>query len=140
VPRRKSLLARLWTGRKSPISDRDFTVVDGRIDLRKAGSVEDPQKVLRLFEWIARHDLRLSTEAEITVESAIPKLRKWLSATPDLWEYLRGLRLLPYAAAALRAMHRLGLLNDFSRIPADRFSSHSRLLPSVWWTSTPGHH
>ena len=110
VPRRKSLLARLWTSRKSPISDRDFTVVDGRIDLRKSGSVEDPQKVLRLFEWIARHDLRLSTEAEITVESAIPKLRKWLSATPDLWEYLRGILLLPYAAAALRAMHRLGLL------------------------------
>jgi [protein-PII] uridylyltransferase len=110
VPRARSWLADFFSRRRKHLSDADFNVVDGRIHLRQASSVQDPEKMFRLFELIARHDLKLSAETENAVEAALPKIRKWVSTAPDLWDYFRPILLLPYAAASLRAMHRLGFL------------------------------
>jgi [protein-PII] uridylyltransferase len=110
VPRAKSPLARLFSRGRSSASDADFNVVDRRIHLRQPSSVQDHEKMFRLFELIARHDLKLSAETENAVEAALPKMRKWVSTAPDLWDYFRPILLLPYASSSLRAMHRLGLL------------------------------
>jgi [protein-PII] uridylyltransferase len=111
VPRAKSIWMR-WLGvRHSPLSTADFSVQDGRISLRQPASVEDPKVLFRLFEVIARHDLKLTAEAENLVEAALPRIQKWNSTSPDLWEYFRKILVLPYAASSLRAMHRVGLLD-----------------------------
>ncbi len=89
----------------------NFSVQEDRISLRQAASVEDPKVLFRLFEIIARHDLKLTAETENAVEAALPRIQKWNSTSPDLWEYFRKILVLPYAASSLRAMHRVGLLD-----------------------------
>ncbi len=111
VPRAKSIWKRLLGARRSPFSTADFSVVDGRISLRQSDSVEDPKVMFRLFELVARHDLKLTAETENAVEAALPRIQKWNSTGPDLWEYFRKILVLPHAASSLRAMHRVGLLD-----------------------------
>jgi [protein-PII] uridylyltransferase len=110
VPRAKSMWQRWIGARLSPLSTPEFRVMDGRISLREADSVEDPRIMFRLFELVARDNLKLSAETEDAVEAALPRIQKWNSSAPDLWEYFRTILVLPHAAAALRAMHRVGLL------------------------------
>src|SRR5579872_4262813 len=110
VPQTKSAWTRLFGKRKSPLSTSEFTVIDGRISLQHGNSVEDPVVLFALFELIARHNLKLTAESEHAVEAALPKIQKWVATTPDLWEHFRRILILPYAAASLRSMHRLGLL------------------------------
>jgi [protein-PII] uridylyltransferase len=111
VPRAKSIWMR-WLGtRRSPLSTPDFSVQDGRISLRKPASAEDPKVLFQLFEVIARNDVKLTAEAENAVEAALPKIQKWNSTSPDLWEYFRKILVLSFAASSLRAMHRVGLLD-----------------------------
>jgi [protein-PII] uridylyltransferase len=111
VPSARSFWKRWLDPRRSPLSTAEFKVADGRISLRQADSVEDARVMFRLFELVAEHDFRLSAETENAVEAALPRIRKWNSASPDLWEYFRKILMLPYAAASLRAMHRVGLLD-----------------------------
>src|SRR3984957_6047587 len=111
VPRAKSIWMR-WLGtRRSPLSTPDFSVQEDRISLRQPPSADDPKVLFRMFEIIARHDLKLTAEAENAVEAALPRIQKWNSTSPDLWEYFRKILVLPYAASSLRAMHRVGLLD-----------------------------
>ena len=110
VPLVKSLWARMFGERKSRLSNAEFTVVDGRVSLRQAASIEDPALLFRLFELVARHNLRLTAETENAVEAALPNIQKWVATTSNLWDYVRQIVVLPHAAASLRAMHRLGFL------------------------------
>ena len=110
VPRARSIWMRWLNSRRSPLSSGDFSVVDERISLRQGDSVGDPRVMFRLFELVARHNLALTAETENAVEAALPRIQKWNSTGPDLWEYFRNILVLPYAASSLRAMHRVGLL------------------------------
>jgi [protein-PII] uridylyltransferase len=110
IPKERSTWSRLFGRRKSRLSTSEFTLVDGRVFLRQPSSLEDPARMFRLFEIVARHNLKLTAETEHAVQAALPKIQKWVSTTQDLWEYLRQILVLPYAASSLRAMHRLGLL------------------------------
>ncbi len=110
VPQTKSLWSRLFGKRKFRLSNAEFTIADGRISLRDAASAEDPVVLFRLFEFVAKQDVKLTAETENAVEAALPSIRKWLATSPDLWEILRQILVQPHAASALRAMHRLGLL------------------------------
>ena len=110
VPRKMSFWNRLVGPRRSPLSNADFTVIDGRVSLRHRDSVEQPRILFRLFEFVAQHNLKLTAEAENAVGSALPQIQKWLCTKPDLWEHLRKILVLPHAASALRDMHRVGLL------------------------------
>lgn len=109
VPARSSLYS-LFQDWRSRLSNPDFSVSRGKIFPRQPHVLGDFALVLRLFEMMARHGLELSREAERWVEQC-------LAATPErplhvvgLWTELRRLLVLPHAAAALRRMHRLGLL------------------------------
>jgi [protein-PII] uridylyltransferase len=106
----RSGLYRMFQNRKSRLSNADFSVVQGRVFLRQSSSVADPALLLSLFEFVARHGVKLSADAERYVEVVFPVLRRDLAARADLWAHLRRVLVLPHAGAALRAMHRLGLL------------------------------
>ncbi len=110
VPQARSGLYRLFENRKSRLSNADFSVVDGRIFLRQLSSVEDPSVLFNLFEFVARHGLKLSAETERCVEAAVTTIQRSANQHSDLWEQLRRILILPHAGAALRAMHRSGVL------------------------------
>ena len=104
----RSGLYRFFESRKARLSNADFSVVDGCVFLRQLSSVEDPGILFALFEFIARHGLKLSGETERCVEAALAKAPQLSEVL--LWRQFRQILVLPHAGAALRAMHRLGLL------------------------------
>ncbi len=110
APARSSLYAAVLD-RKSRLSNADFSVLRGRVFPHQPDAVlDDPSLLLRLFELMGRHDLDLSREAERWVEQSLTRLAAFASGLPGLWGHFRPILLLPHAAKALRAMHRLGLL------------------------------
>ena len=110
VPPARSGISRFFEMRKSRLSTPEITVVDERIFLRHPSSVENANVLFDLFEFVARHGLKLSEEAERSVEAALPKIRAWAAEPRVCWQSLRRILLLPHAGDALRAMHRFGLL------------------------------
>ena len=110
VPPARSGLYRLFENRKSRLSNADFSVVEGRVFLRQLSSVQDPSVLLSLFEFVGRHGLKLTAETERCVEAALPQLKEWADHSPEVWAQFRRILMSPYAGAALRAMHRLGVL------------------------------
>ena len=111
LPSRRSLYA-VFQDWRSRLSNVDFSVVRGRVFPRQPdATLEDPALVLSLFEMVARHNLELSQEAEQWVERQLSAAAAWARSQPEaLWSRFRLILRLPHAAAALRAMHRLGLL------------------------------
>ncbi len=119
-PARASLYA-IFQDWKSRASNADFSVVRGRIYPRQPAAVfDDPGLLLALFELLARHGLEPSREAERWVEQSlarvpahhtVPGVAERLPRLPELWTRFRQILVLPHAAEALRAMHRLGLLD-----------------------------
>ncbi len=110
IPRTKSYWSRLLGARRSPLSNAEFNILDGRISLRQPDSVEDARVMFRLFELVAEHNFKLAAETENAVEAALPRIQKWISTGPDLWEYFRKILVQRHAASSLRAMHRVGML------------------------------
>ena len=96
-----------WRAR---LSNADFTVARGRIFLRQPATVKDPDGLLGLFEFMARHALALSAQAERAVERTLAELPDAAGWRNALWPRFRQILILPAAAEALRAMHRLGVL------------------------------
>ena len=103
----RSGLYRLFESQSSRLSNADFSVVEGRVFLRQLSSVRDPAVLLGLFEFVARHGLKLSGETERCVEAAVPVL---VQGAGDFWPQFQRLLISPHAATALRAMHSLGVL------------------------------
>jgi len=95
---------------RSRLSSADFSVLRGRIFPRQPAVLDDPDLHLSLFEMVARHGIELSREADRWVEQSLPVAGASAARFPGLWPHLRRILVLPYAAEALRAMHRLGLL------------------------------
>ena len=110
VPPARSGLYKLFENRKSRLSNADFSVVEGRVFLRQLASVQDPAVLFGLFEFVGRHGLKLTSETERCVEAALPGLQSWVEQAPDIWLQFRSILISPHAGAALRAMHRLGVL------------------------------
>jgi len=109
-PVRSGGLYRLFENRKSRLSNADFSVVEGRVFLRQLSSVQDPSVVFGLFEFVARHGLKLTAETERCVEGALPVLEKWAQNSPEIWTKFHRILVSQHAGIALRAMHRLGML------------------------------
>lgn len=115
-PSRSSLYS-LFQDWRSRLSNADFSVIRGKIYPRSSAP-SDWALLLSLFEMVARHALELSGEAERWAEESLRSLtsgkgeaQSEVSATPEgIWPALRKILLLPHAADALRAMHRLGVL------------------------------
>ena len=96
---------------RSRVANADFTVHRERIHFRAPQRLEvEPELVLSLFEFVARHGIRLSAEAEQQIESRIASLRAHFAEPRPLWPSLNTILALPYAPLAVRAMHETGVL------------------------------
>jgi [protein-PII] uridylyltransferase len=110
IPAARSSLYKQFQNWRSRISNSDFSVVDGLIYLQQPSAVQDTELLLQLFDFMAHHDLRLSTTTEYRIEQALPVLACTPPQGAELWRYLQVILIEPHAADALRAMHSLRLL------------------------------
>ncbi|HEV2425795.1 MAG TPA: [protein-PII] uridylyltransferase [Terriglobia bacterium] len=106
---RRSLSA-VFEDWRTRLSNNDFSVIGGRVFPRRPAAAADAAVLLRLFEMVARHDLQPSAEAERWVADVLPRLTPTLNEFPEAALSLQEVLTSAHAAAALRAMHRLGVL------------------------------
>jgi [protein-PII] uridylyltransferase len=109
-PAARPSLYRQFQTLRSRLSNAEFAVVDGRIFLRRQEALSDAELPLRLFRFMARHGLTLSSATEHQIEETLPALAAAPPKGAELWHYLQEILLAPHAAEALRAMHSLRLL------------------------------
>ncbi len=108
--KRSSLFAQ-FRDRTSRLSNSDFSIVHGEVFFRSSSAAAtDPQIVMRLFDFVARHGLPLSADAEERVERNTEAFRTWASTQPKLWPPFREILRQPHAAKALRQMLACGTL------------------------------
>ncbi|HET7216044.1 MAG TPA: [protein-PII] uridylyltransferase [Terriglobia bacterium] len=98
---------------KSRVSNLDFSAVRGRIFLKLPAEARDFSYLMRLFEFVARHGLEMGRETEQWVEQSLPGGLGGVQNYPDFWKQFCGILSLPHAIDAVRAMHRLGWLEEF---------------------------
>jgi [protein-PII] uridylyltransferase len=109
-PAARPSLYRQFQTLRSRLSNAEFAVVDGRIFLQRQEVLSDAELPLRLFRFMARHGLALSSAVEHQIEEALPALAAAPPKGVELWHYLQEILLAPHAAEALRTMHSLRLL------------------------------
>lgn len=89
-------------------------LVRGRMELDEAtqfyDAAHDPETVLRAFAMAAETNARLSHDAEVRIEEGVPALSSQVEEGTALWHQLRPILLGPFAGAALRSMHAMGVL------------------------------
>ncbi len=107
----RSNLVRSFRRWRSRASNDEFSVVDRRVYIQQSAGARDPETVLRLFVFMARHGLRLAMETERRLNNARRALRDTIPQDARLWSHLRELLLQQDAAEALRCMHSLKLLS-----------------------------
>ncbi|NDQ55520.1 MAG: ACT domain-containing protein [Acidipila sp.] len=113
VAARPTLYA-LYRDWRSRLANAEFYVVRGRVIARRPAGLEDPSAVLGLFEFMARHGVEPSEDAESAIRRCALRLENSGEASSSAlnpWPQVRRILLHPHAAAALRSMHRLGILD-----------------------------
>jgi len=111
IPAARSSLYKHFQNWRSRVSNPEFTVVDGLIFAQQPAALEDPELLLRMFDFMAQHGLKLSTATEYRIEQVLPALAAAPPTGAELWRYLQVILIEPHAAEALRAMHSLRLLS-----------------------------
>ncbi len=96
---------------RSRLSNTDFTVARDHVLLRNPPQVDsDPLLVLRLAEFIARHDITPSSDTERRLESARPALAAYFAEPRPVWPAMAAILALPHAGLALRTLQSAELL------------------------------
>ena len=97
--------------RKSRLSNRDFTVHQGKVYFQDPRAVESaPEMALRAFEFVARHGVPPARQTEVRIQDRAQQLREHFAASGPYWPLLRQILLLPHAYQALEGMRECGLL------------------------------
>jgi [protein-PII] uridylyltransferase len=96
---------------RSRLSNSDFTVSRDRIFLRNPLQLQtDPELVMRLLEFVARHGVPPAAETERRMEAARAAFAGWCAVPRPLWRSLKTILALPHAAKALRVLQDTGLM------------------------------
>ena len=112
----RALRPGLFTKTVRKIAHPGFEVRDGSIYFASSSPASggspahDPEVALAAFTDIARTGTLLSLDAERELEGALPLLSAHLEDGPGLWRHLGAILTGHFAGRALRAMHRLGIL------------------------------
>lgn len=106
-------LYNLYRDWRSRVSNIDFSAVKGKIFLKLPVEARDFAYLMRLFEFVARHGLEMGRETEQWVAQSLPGGLGGVQNHPDFWTQFCRILSLPHAIDAVRAMHRLGWLEEF---------------------------
>jgi [protein-PII] uridylyltransferase len=108
---RSSSLLTEFRNWRSRLSNADFTVSAERVYLKSPMRVAfDPEVVMRLFEFIGRHKLRLSLETEKRIQELLPVIEEHYAKKHPHWAALLKTLGQPHASLAITAMHETGVL------------------------------
>ena len=110
IPAARSSLYRQFQNWRSRLSNSEFSVVDGLIFLQQPSALQDPEILMRMFNFMAHHGLRLSRTTESRVEHILPAFSAAAPQGEQMWRSLQAILIEPHAADALRAMHSLKVL------------------------------
>lgn len=96
---------------RSRVSNAEFSVLRERVYFKSPAMLTaEPEIVLRLFQFVARHGFRLAPDTERRLAEALPSLTAYFAEPRPLWPALAELLALPHAAMALEAMSDTGVL------------------------------
>jgi [protein-PII] uridylyltransferase len=100
---------------RSRLANADFSVHRERAHFRApqgldAGTELGIDLMLRFFEFIGRHGIRASFEAEQQIETRRERLRAQFAESRPIWPSLNAIFSLPHAPLAVRSMHETGIL------------------------------
>jgi [protein-PII] uridylyltransferase len=96
---------------RSRLANADFSVHRERAHFRSPQGLDaDPELALRLFEFVGRHGIRLSSEAEQQIDARLPRLRAHFADSHAIEPSLTAVFSLPHAPLAVRSMHEIGFL------------------------------
>jgi len=96
---------------RSRLSNSEFTVSNDRVLLRNPARLQsDPETILRLLEFVARHGVVLAAETERRLEGARGAFAEWCKVPRPLWTKLKVILALPHASMALRVLQNTGLM------------------------------
>jgi [protein-PII] uridylyltransferase len=96
---------------RSRLSNADFTVSRERVFLRNPARLPgEPETVLRLIEFVARHGVPLAAETERRLEAVRGVFASWCQIPRPLWRSLKAILALPHADMALRVLQNTGLM------------------------------
>ncbi|MCP5117457.1 MAG: hypothetical protein GY953_42080, partial [bacterium] len=99
---------RAWRTR---LSNAEFTVSRERVFFKAPQSIpHDPELVMRLFQFVGRHGLKLALETERRVRENLPAIESHYAQQGPHWPALLEILTLPRAARALAAMHETAVL------------------------------
>jgi len=105
---KSSSLFAQFRDRRSRLSNPDFSVVRDRVHFREPHQLDhQPDLALGLFEFVARHGVRPSLDAEQQIAARLPRLAERGAA----WTALARVFTLPHAPLAVRWMHETGALS-----------------------------
>ena len=108
---RASSLFAQFRDRRSRVSNADFTVARERVYFRAPQQLEaEPDLLIRLIQFVARHGIRLSLEAEQRMAPQLAAVGAYFASPRSVWPALREALALPHAALALRVAHESGAL------------------------------
>jgi [protein-PII] uridylyltransferase len=110
IPAARPSLHHQFQQLRARLSNAEFSVEDGMLTLRQPAALNDPELILRVFRFLARHGLTLSSTTEYQIERMLPALAEAPPKGAELWHLLQEILMAPHAADALRAMHSLRLL------------------------------
>lgn len=97
--------------RKSRLSNRDFSVNNGRIYFKNTHALETtPEQALGIFQFQARHGLPLAAETETRIHEQLNSVRAHFDGSAPHWAQFREILLLPHTYRALEAMRESGVL------------------------------
>lgn len=96
---------------RSRLSNSEFTVLRERVYFKSPQQLDqDPLLALRCFEFIARHGIRLSLDAEQRLTANAPALREYCSQQRSIWPALKNILAQPHVDTALESMHETSAL------------------------------
>jgi [protein-PII] uridylyltransferase len=96
---------------RSRLANTDFSVHRERAHFRSPQGLDaDAELILRFFEFIGRHGIRASFEAEQQIETRRARLRARFAESHPIWPSLSTIFSLPHAPLAVRSMHETGVL------------------------------
>jgi [protein-PII] uridylyltransferase len=107
-------LYRAFEDWRARLSNSDFSVHHNRAYCRRPAALGDPVFLLGLYEFVARHGLEPAVETDAAVEQMIargPYAAGWPGDPAAAGPPFRRILTLPSAGVALRAMHRVGVLD-----------------------------
>lgn len=100
--------------RKSRLSAAELVVSRGRLYFRNSHALQaQPELILELFEFLARHNVPMGLETQRRITEALPRIRERARAGGDFWTPIARILTLPHAYAALKEMHECGVLEAF---------------------------